>query len=111
MGSHPPSPPYISEFINAYLLLAAAFLMPNSIRAVGIIDDLNVISRHWGQMSSYHDNRPDYFGVKEVGLPDGCGIEQVHVLHRFVRNIVHNMHTSDVASIDMLSGIVSLILE
>lgn len=47
------------------------------------IGDVDVISRYWGQISSYEDNKPEYFGIKDVGLPDGCGIEQVHVLHRY----------------------------
>lgn len=48
------------------------------------IDDIDVISQYWGQQSTYKDNKPNYFGVEKVGLPDGCGIEQVHVLHRYV---------------------------
>src|ERR1700753_4027087 len=47
-----------------------------------LISDLSVISQHWGQISPYSDNDDRYFGVQDIGLPDGCGIEQVHILHR-----------------------------
>ena len=33
-------------------------------------------------MSPYRDNPEDHFGVDDVGLPDGCQIEQVHSLQR-----------------------------
>lgn len=44
--------------------------------------DLGLISRNWGQISVYADNEEDWFGVQDIGLPDGCQIEQAHVLHR-----------------------------
>lgn len=47
-----------------------------------LLTDINVISRSWGQISTYEDNAEDYFGVKNVGLPDGCQIEQAHSLQR-----------------------------
>ncbi|KAK2069973.1 hypothetical protein P8C59_004512 [Phyllachora maydis] len=47
-----------------------------------LLTDINIISRHWGQLSPYADNAEEAFGVEKVGLPDGCGIEQVHVLQR-----------------------------
>jgi hypothetical protein len=47
-----------------------------------ILTDMSVISQHWGQISPYFDNDDGYFGVQDVGLPDGCGIEQAHILHR-----------------------------
>ncbi|KAF2670479.1 histidine phosphatase [Microthyrium microscopicum] len=47
-----------------------------------ILTDLNDISQHWGQISPYRDNPDDYFGVQDVGLPDGCQIEQAHSLQR-----------------------------
>ncbi|KIW02731.1 uncharacterized protein PV09_06165 [Verruconis gallopava] len=47
-----------------------------------LLTDLSIISRHWGQISPYADNNETYFGVEDVGLPDGCGIEQVHSLQR-----------------------------
>lgn len=47
-----------------------------------LLTDMSVISRSWGQISTYGDNPDNYFGVQEVGLPDGCGIEQVHSLQR-----------------------------
>jgi hypothetical protein len=47
-----------------------------------LLTDLNIISSHWGQVSPYADNVETYFGVQDVGLPDGCQIEQVHSLQR-----------------------------
>ena len=35
-----------------------------------------------GQVSPYTDNDENHFGVNDVGLPDGCQIEQVHSLQR-----------------------------
>jgi len=68
----------------AFLLSAfsAASLVSSAISDTDVIDDLNVISQYWGQITPYNDNKPNFFGVEKVGLPDGCGIEQVHVLHR-----------------------------
>jgi hypothetical protein len=54
----------------------------NSEAGSELLSDLSVISEHWGQISPYTDNDDRYFGVKDIGLPDGCGIEQVHILHR-----------------------------
>lgn len=47
-----------------------------------LLTDINVISQHWGQISTYRDNPADVFGVQDVGLPDGCQVEQVHTLQR-----------------------------
>jgi hypothetical protein len=47
-----------------------------------LLTDLNVISSHWGQLTPYADNAENYFGVQDVGLPNGCQIEQVHSLQR-----------------------------
>jgi hypothetical protein len=54
----------------------------NEDSATALLTDLSVISQHWGQISTYNDNDDSYFGVQDVGLPNGCGIEQVHILHR-----------------------------
>lgn len=35
-----------------------------------------------GQISPYRDNDERYFGVQDVGLPNGCQVEQVHTLQR-----------------------------
>jgi len=64
--------------------LGAASLVSSAISDSDIVDDLDVISQLWGQLMLYHDNKPSFFGVEKVGLPDGCGIEQVHILHRCV---------------------------
>jgi hypothetical protein len=47
-----------------------------------LLSDMSIISRSWGQVSTYGDNDDRYFGVQDIGLPDGCGIQQVHILHR-----------------------------
>jgi len=64
--------------------LTAASLAFGAILDSNVVDDLDVISQYWGQVTPYNDNKPSFFGVEKVGLPDGCGIEQVHVLHRCV---------------------------
>jgi len=40
------------------------------------------LTRGPGQISPYRDNPDDIFGVDDIGLPDGCQIEQVHTLQR-----------------------------
>lgn len=47
-----------------------------------LLTDINVISQYWGQISPYSDNPANYFSVNDVGLPDGCQVEQVHTLQR-----------------------------
>lgn len=42
-----------------------------------LLTDINTISQYWGQISTYRDNDEALFGVQNVGLPDGCQIEQV----------------------------------
>jgi hypothetical protein len=46
------------------------------------ITDISTIQRYWGQITPYFDNNETYFGVNNTGLPDGCQIEQVHLLER-----------------------------
>jgi hypothetical protein len=43
-----------------------------------LLTDLNIISSHGVQISPYADNAENYFGVQDVGLPDGCHIKQIH---------------------------------
>lgn len=47
-----------------------------------IVTDVSKIQNYWGQLSPYSDNAEDYFGVQDVGLPDGCAVEQAHLLQR-----------------------------
>ncbi|KAK4088553.1 multiple inositol polyphosphate phosphatase-like protein [Purpureocillium lilacinum] len=47
-----------------------------------IISDIPSIYRSWGELSVYADNAEDAFGVKSVGLPDGCQVESVSTLQR-----------------------------
>jgi hypothetical protein len=64
-------------FVVAQAWPAAA---PSSSAAV--ISDISIISRYWGQLSPYAENVDNHFGVQDVGLPDGCQIEQAHTLQR-----------------------------
>ena len=71
----------------ALSLLAAsapilASLHPRASTNQTLISDINVISHYWGQVSAYADNPENYFGVNDVGLPDGCQIESVSTLQR-----------------------------
>ena len=47
-----------------------------------LLTDIGVASQYMGQLSPYQDNNYAYFGVQDVGLPDGCQIEQAHSLQR-----------------------------
>ena len=47
-----------------------------------ILTDITTIQEYWGQVSPYRDNAENYFGVEDVGLPDGCQVEQAHSLQR-----------------------------
>ncbi|CAF0875694.1 unnamed protein product [Adineta steineri] len=47
-----------------------------------ITGDITKISEYWANIRSYKDNVPTVFGVLDTGLPDGCQVEQVHILHR-----------------------------
>ena len=43
---------------------------------------MDVISQHWGNLRPYTDAPMDAYGVSDTGLPYGCQVEQVQVLHR-----------------------------
>lgn len=47
-----------------------------------VTNNINHISKYWANVRPYEDNEPSYFGVTDTGLPDGCQIEQAHILHR-----------------------------
>ena len=63
--------------------LAGALSTPKrAVDNTSLLTDLSVISQYWGQISPYVDNAETYFGVNDVGLPNGCQVEQVHTLQR-----------------------------
>ena len=76
------------SLIVACILIAAAQATPapnirrQAVPSANLLTDLSIISRYWGQISTYADNPEDYFGVVDVGLPNGCQIEQAHSLQR-----------------------------
>jgi hypothetical protein len=47
-----------------------------------LLTDINVIQQYWGQLTPYADNGESYFGVSDTGLPNGCQVEQAHLLQR-----------------------------
>ena len=47
-----------------------------------VLTDLSIIQQYWGQITPYADNAENYFRVIDVGLPDGCQVEQAHLLQR-----------------------------
>ncbi|EXJ76614.1 uncharacterized protein A1O5_01122 [Cladophialophora psammophila CBS 110553] len=47
-----------------------------------LLTDISIVQQYWGQITPYADNAEDYFGVSDVGLPDGCQVEQAHLLQR-----------------------------
>ncbi|OAA57544.1 histidine phosphatase [Niveomyces insectorum RCEF 264] len=61
-------------------LVTAALAVPGL--GSSLVTDYNVISQFWGQLSPYRDNDENYFGVHDVGVPAGCGLEQTHLLQR-----------------------------
>ncbi|KZT58772.1 phosphoglycerate mutase-like protein [Calocera cornea HHB12733] len=63
------------------LLVSAGSVIVSTL-AVELVSDISIISEYWGQIRPYADNAPGYFGVEFTGLPNGCGIEQVHQLQR-----------------------------
>lgn len=73
---------------HSYLLLLAlstpsiASQHPHASKNLSLVSDINFISQHWGQISTYFDNPANQFGVKDVGLPEGCQVEQAHTLQR-----------------------------
>jgi Histidine phosphatase superfamily (branch 2) len=72
-------------FITVLALAAAVAASPVRQRrqtSSALITDLSIISQYWGQITPYGDNAENYFGVEDVGLPDGCQIEQAHSLQR-----------------------------
>lgn len=77
----------MESFVLALSLLSAVSATPFSKRtsrstSPKLLTDLRTISQYWGQITPYHDNADDHFGVDYVGLPSGCQIEQVHSLQR-----------------------------
>ncbi|KAI9667923.1 MAG: hypothetical protein M1821_000743 [Bathelium mastoideum] len=62
--------------------VANAAATPLTKRQEDLLTDINVIQQYWGQVSPYADNAENFFGVNDVGLPDGCQIEQAHTLQR-----------------------------
>ncbi|RMD41713.1 hypothetical protein DV735_g3388, partial [Chaetothyriales sp. CBS 134920] len=49
---------------------------------VKLLTDITQIQKYWGEITPYHENDEDYFGVQDVGIPAGCQVEQVHLLER-----------------------------
>ncbi|KAI5476531.1 hypothetical protein MNV49_007541 [Pseudohyphozyma bogoriensis] len=47
-----------------------------------LLTDIDKIQTYWGGQRPYKPTPSDYFGVENAGLPDGCGYEQIHILHR-----------------------------
>ncbi|KAH0294072.1 phosphoglycerate mutase-like protein [Aureobasidium namibiae CBS 147.97] len=76
---------YLSILSSALVLLgtsAGTLASTHSHSNQSLVSDINFISQQWGQISSYSDNPFDAFGVKDVGLPAGCQVEQAHTLQR-----------------------------
>lgn len=70
-------------FVFAVLFaVAQAFPASAPSSSAPLVSDISVISKYWGQLSPYSENVDNFFGVHDVGLPDGCQIEQAHTLQR-----------------------------
>lgn len=53
-------------------------ICPAPTNSAGLLTDINIINKYWGQVSPYFDNTEDHFGVEYVGLPDGCQIVSIN---------------------------------
>lgn len=78
----------LSSLFPAVLLLSAAAASPAALHArqssssPQLLTDITVIRQLWGELSPYYDNAENYFGVNDTGVPNGCQIEQAHLLER-----------------------------
>jgi hypothetical protein len=61
-------------------LAAVASARNSQLGDTPLLKDIDIISKHWGQITPYFDNEEDYFGVDYVGLPDGCQVVRNPVL-------------------------------
>jgi hypothetical protein len=75
------------------------------------IDDVAFVSRHWGQLSTYIDLLPGDFGVDKVGLPDGCQIEQTHLLQRHAERFPHPGDEQDGLNVERFTQKVARAIE
>ncbi|KAL9090005.1 MAG: hypothetical protein Q9165_005534 [Trypethelium subeluteriae] len=73
---------YLLPVLAGVAAIANAVAAQQSQRQDTLLTDINAIEHFWGQISPYADNAENYFGVEDVGLPDGCQIEQAHSLQR-----------------------------
>lgn len=69
-------------FATIVVASPTAFSTRQSSSDANTISDISVISNYWGEIRPYADNNETYFGVEDVGLPDSCQVEQVHLLER-----------------------------
>lgn len=63
-------------------ILQLVFISYHSVNGLGELTDINVIQEYWAGLRTYRDTPETTFGVMDTGLPDGCQVEQVQVLHR-----------------------------
>ena len=75
--------------MQLYIVLVALLAVGSEASPTGerrqsskLLTDINEIQKHWGQLTPYVNNAENYFGVKDVGVPDGCQVEQVHLIER-----------------------------
>jgi hypothetical protein len=61
-----------------------------------VTGNISLIMPYWANLSPYQDNDPDAFGVTDIGLPDGCQVEQVFLLHRHAARYPSNADTKDI---------------
>ena len=72
----------MKAFATALALVAVVDAGLFKRQSAQLLTDPSVYTRSWGQISVYADNPETYFGVQDVGLPDGCQLEQAHSLQR-----------------------------
>lgn len=68
--------------IRVGLIMQITFLSCTTSRAAELIDDISVVKKYWASFRPYSDFSESHFGIKATGLPQGCQIEQVQIVHR-----------------------------
>ena len=73
---------FVALFLQVLTVATVAASPTYHVDEPKLLTDVSKISKYWGQLSPYHVNPDNRFGVKDVGVPDGCQIVQAHTLQR-----------------------------
>jgi hypothetical protein len=62
--------------------LYGIFVLAAAMDGSRVLTDISTIKQYWASLQLYEDGPQSRFGVKNVGLPQGCQVEQVQIFHR-----------------------------